>query len=165
MVGRRDWSQAMVFRVGKKYQQSVCSSVCLCGNSDHWAHAWSRRGFLASSAAAAAAPVILATDTDRACAQTMGPQLQQAGIRLTGQEVVAALNSDNDRLVPMYKDIHQNPDRGFMQVRPSGGITNQLSERGFQVKMEIRKTAVVGILRNRCRTVDHLPPRYGPNAV
>jgi len=54
----------MVFRVGKKYQQSVC------GNSDHCARVLSRRGFL-DRRAAAAGPVILATDTDRACAQTM----------------------------------------------------------------------------------------------
>jgi len=66
MVRRRDWSQAMVFRVG-----SVCSSACLCGSSDHWARVLSRRGFLASSAAAVAAPVVLATDIDRAYAQTM----------------------------------------------------------------------------------------------
>jgi hypothetical protein len=72
MVRRRDWSQAIVFQVGKKYQQSICSSACLCGNSDHCARVLSRRGFLASSTAAAAAPVTLATDTDRGGAQTMG---------------------------------------------------------------------------------------------
>ena len=89
----------------------------------------SRRGFLASSAAAVAAPVILATDIDRAYAQTM--ESTTAASRLLadwGHEVVAALNSDNGRLVPMYyRDIRQNPAGGFMEVRPSGSIARQLS--------------------------------------
>jgi len=121
----------------------------------------SRRGFLASSAAAVAAPVILATDIDRAYAQTM--ESTTAASRLLadwGHEVVAALNSDNGRLVPMYKDVRQNPDGGFMEVRPSGSIAHQPSELGFQVKIGIRKTGVVGTLLKRCRTVGHLPPRY-----
>jgi metal-dependent amidase/aminoacylase/carboxypeptidase family protein len=50
----------------------------------------------------------------------------------------------------MYKDISQNPERGFMEVRTSGTIANQLSELGFQVKIRIGKTDVVGILRKRC---------------
>jgi len=31
------------------------------------------------------------------------------------------------RLVAMYKDLHQNPELGFMEVRTSGIIVNKLN--------------------------------------
>ena len=64
----------------------------------------------------------------------------------------------------MYKDLRQDPKKGFMEVRTSGSIAHQLSELGFQVKIAI-KTGVVGILRKGCRTVGCLPPDVDANAV
>jgi hypothetical protein len=136
----------------KKYQQSVCSSACLCGNSDHRARVLSRRGFLARSAAAA---------PERACAQTMGITKQIFG--RPGQEVVAALDSDNDRLVPTYKDLRQNPKGFHGSPQKSGSIANQLSELGFQVKSQSARRAL-SVSRKWCRTVGHLLPDVDVNA-
>ena len=52
-----------------------------------------------------------------------------------------------------------------MEVRALGSIANQLSELGFQFKIAIGKTGVVGILRKRCRTAGHLPPDVDAHAV
>ena len=34
-------------------------------------------------------------------------------------EVNSAIDADKDRLIEIYKDIHQNPELGFMEVRTS----------------------------------------------
>jgi hippurate hydrolase len=56
--------------------------------------------------------------------------------------------ADSLRLVDMYKDLHQNPELGFMEVRTSGTIAKELQSLGFQVITGIGKTGVVGILKN-----------------
>lgn len=58
------------------------------------------------------------------------------------------VDADNKRLVEMFKDIHQNPELGFMEVRTAGIVAKELQELGFEVKTGIAKTGVVGILRN-----------------
>jgi amidohydrolase len=59
-----------------------------------------------------------------------------------------AAYADSLRLVDMYKDLHQNPELGFMEVRTSGIIAKELQLLGFQVITGIGKTGVVGILKN-----------------
>ena len=56
--------------------------------------------------------------------------------------------SDSLRLVEIYKDLHQNPELGFMEVRTSGIIANELKALGYEVITGIAKTGVVGILKN-----------------
>lgn len=56
--------------------------------------------------------------------------------------------ADSSRLVEMFKDIHQNPELGFMEVRTSGIIAKELKELGYEVITGIGKTGVVGILKN-----------------
>ncbi|MCU0380553.1 MAG: amidohydrolase [Chitinophagaceae bacterium] len=56
--------------------------------------------------------------------------------------------ADSLRLVDTYKDLHQNPELGFMEVRTSGIIAKELQLLGFQVITGIGKTGVVGILKN-----------------
>jgi amidohydrolase len=56
--------------------------------------------------------------------------------------------ADSLRLVDMYKDLHQNPELGFMEVRTSGIIAKELKALGFEVITGIAKTGVVGILKN-----------------
>ncbi|MDB5121519.1 MAG: amidohydrolase [Sphingobacteriales bacterium] len=56
--------------------------------------------------------------------------------------------ADSLRLVNMYKDLHQNPELGFMEVRTSGIIAKELKALGFEVITGIAKTGVVGILKN-----------------
>ena len=56
--------------------------------------------------------------------------------------------ADSARLVEMYKDLHQNPELGFMEIRTSGIIAKELKALGFDVITGIAKTGVVGILKN-----------------
>jgi hippurate hydrolase len=56
--------------------------------------------------------------------------------------------ADSLRLVAMYKDLHQNPELGFMEVRTSGIIAKELKALGYDVITGIAKTGVVGILKN-----------------
>jgi hypothetical protein len=121
MVRRRDWSQAMVFRVGKKYQQTACSSACLCGNSDHCARVLSRRGFLARSAAAAA-PVVLATGTDRACAQTMGSTTAASKFPADRAKRLWPLSIAITIVWSRCIMASARTPKGFMEVRTSGSV-------------------------------------------
>ena len=56
--------------------------------------------------------------------------------------------ADSLRLVEIFKDLHQNPELGFMEVRTSGIIAKELKALGYQVITGIGKTGVAGILKN-----------------
>ena len=56
--------------------------------------------------------------------------------------------ADSARLVDIYKDLHQNPELGFMEVRTSAIIAKELKRLGYQVITGIAKTGVVGIIKN-----------------
>jgi hippurate hydrolase len=60
----------------------------------------------------------------------------------------AAIDADAQRIVEMYKDIHQNPELGFMEKRTAALVAKELKDLGFEVQTGIGKTGVVGILRN-----------------
>lgn len=56
--------------------------------------------------------------------------------------------ADSVRLVEIFKDLHQNPELGFMEVRTSAIIAKELKALGYEVVTGIAKTGVVGILKN-----------------
>ena len=56
--------------------------------------------------------------------------------------------TDSMRLVEIFKDLHQNPELGFMEVRTAGIIAKELKALGYEVITGIGKTGVVGILKN-----------------
>jgi hippurate hydrolase len=60
----------------------------------------------------------------------------------------AAIDADTPRLTAMFKDIHQNPELGFMETRTAAIITKELEALGFSVITGIGGTGVVGVLRN-----------------
>ena len=64
------------------------------------------------------------------------------------QQVSQMAHADSARLVAIFKDIHQNPELGFMEVRTSGIIAKELKTLGFQMITNIAKTGLVGILKN-----------------
>ncbi|MBL0358538.1 MAG: amidohydrolase [Chitinophagaceae bacterium] len=66
----------------------------------------------------------------------------------TSKEVHQMAYADSARLVQIFKDIHQNPELGFMEVRTSGIIAKELRALGYQTLTGIGKTGVVGILKN-----------------
>lgn len=140
----------MVFRLGKKYANYACSNGCICGNAEEWAGVLSRRNFLLSGGAAvAAAPVILAAGASPATAQASGGTAPASRVSAElAAKIKAAIDADNDRLVALFKDIHQHPELAFMEVRTAGIIAEQLTKLGFEVVTGIGETGVVGILRN-----------------
>ena len=56
--------------------------------------------------------------------------------------------ADSIRLVEIFKDLHQNPELGFMEVRTSGIIAKELKALDYEVITGLGKTGVVGILKN-----------------
>jgi amidohydrolase len=78
---------------------------------------------------------------------------------LIGNAIVAQSNTSNPELnkvvdtntkrwIDMFKDIHANPELGFMEVRTAAIVAKELKALGFEVKTGIGKTGVVGILKN-----------------
>ncbi|MGL4667236.1 MAG: amidohydrolase, partial [Saezia sp.] len=55
-------------------------------------------------------------------------------------KINASIDTDKDRLVEMFKNIHQNPELGFMEVKTSAIIAEELTKLGFEVKTGIAKT-------------------------
>jgi len=64
------------------------------------------------------------------------------------ERVADLVASDAQRLETLFKDIHQNPELGFMEVRTAGIIAAELKDLGFEVQEGIGQTGVVGVLEN-----------------
>ena len=57
-------------------------------------------------------------------------------------------SADSVRLTGIFKDLHQNPELGFMEVRTSGIVAKELKALGYEVITGLAKTGVAGILKN-----------------
>jgi hippurate hydrolase len=64
------------------------------------------------------------------------------------KEIKKLAHEDSARLTEIFKDLHQNPELAFMEVRTSGIIAKELKNLGYEVISGIGKTGVVGILNN-----------------
>ncbi|NJN87916.1 MAG: amidohydrolase [Leptolyngbyaceae cyanobacterium SL_7_1] len=62
--------------------------------------------------------------------------------------LMSVIDQDGDRLIDIFKDIHQNPELAFMETRTAGIVATELRSLGYEVKTGIGETGVVGILRN-----------------
>jgi hippurate hydrolase len=62
--------------------------------------------------------------------------------------LLSLIDQDGDRLMNIFKDIHQNPELAFMETRTAEIVAKELRSLGYEVKTGIGKTGVVGILRN-----------------
>ena len=60
----------------------------------------------------------------------------------------ASAKKSGSELIEIFKDLHQNPELAFMEVRTSKIVADNLKKFGFKVITGIAKTAVVGILKN-----------------
>src|SRR5260221_3262330 len=56
--------------------------------------------------------------------------------------------ADSLRLTEIFKDLHQNPELAFLEVRTSAIVAKELKALGYEVMTGIGKTGVVGILKN-----------------
>ena len=63
-------------------------------------------------------------------------------------KVESTVSKDAYRLTEMYKDIHQNPELGFMETRTAAIIEKELNLLGFEVQTGIGGTGVVAVLKN-----------------
>jgi len=134
----------MLLRLGKKYA-AFETKDCFGQDAAQWEAALSRRGFLAAGAMAAATPLTFAGGS--AAAQTADP----AGMKLTPDlldRVKRVIDEQASYLVDTFKDIHRNPELGFMETRTAGIVADVLGALGYEVKTGIGVTGVVGILRN-----------------
>src|ERR1700680_490327 len=66
----------------------------------------------------------------------------------TTKQVKQMAYADSPRLVEIFKDIHRNPELGFMEIRTSGIVAKELKTLGYEVITGIGKTGVVAILKN-----------------
>ena len=64
------------------------------------------------------------------------------------EKISTAAEGDTARLQATFKDLHQNPELGFMETRTAAIVAKELKSLGYEVKTGIGKTGVVGILRN-----------------
>ena len=63
-------------------------------------------------------------------------------------KVTSLIDADTNRITDIFKDIHQNPELGFMEVRTAGIVAKELKALGYEVKTNIGKTGVAAILKN-----------------
>ena len=63
-------------------------------------------------------------------------------------EINEAVEADAERIKAIFKDLHQHPELPFMETRTADIVAKELRALGFDVKTEIGKTGVVGILKN-----------------
>lgn len=66
----------------------------------------------------------------------------------TIKKMEALIARDTPRLQEIFKDIHQNPELGFMEIRTASIVASELERLGYKVTTGIGKTGVVGILKN-----------------
>ena len=64
------------------------------------------------------------------------------------EDVNALIDANEDRLVTIFKDIHQNPELGFMEVRTAGIVAKELEGLGYRVTTGIGETGVAAVLQN-----------------
>ena len=66
----------------------------------------------------------------------------------TLQQIKKMVAGDSARLVGIFKDIHENPELGFMEERTAAIVAKELKALGYDVTTGIGKTGVVGVYRN-----------------
>lgn len=66
---------------------------------------------------------------------------------ISAAQVDQAVQTLLPKVVGWRRDLHENPELGFAEVRTSGLIADHLRSLGLEVRTEVGKTGVVGILR------------------
>ena len=95
-------------------------------------------------------PLLRAVSLFILCSPAIGSQVPvesklSAELYSKAEEIV---KTDAPRITGIFKDIHQHPELGFMEVRTAGIVANELTSLGFDVQTGIGKTGVLAILRN-----------------
>ncbi|MCT4645963.1 MAG: amidohydrolase [Carboxylicivirga sp.] len=64
------------------------------------------------------------------------------------QQVESSIDADNERLIRIFKGIHQDPELGFMEEKTAEIVAKELNNLGYEVITGVGETGVVGILKN-----------------
>ena len=72
-------------------------------------------------------------------------QAQSTPIAL--DRIEAAVTSGTPRVVAWRRDLHANPELGFAETRTAAMVADHLRALGMEVRTEVGKTGVVGVLR------------------
>lgn len=76
------------------------------------------------------------------------PKSNRNGRESKSIQIEKLVQEDSVRLTNIFKDIHANPELGFMEVRTAAIVAKELRELGYEVTEKIGITGVVGILKN-----------------
>lgn len=77
----------------------------------------------------------------------MGATAAQAQTPVSAAEVDAAARRITPQVVEWRRDLHRHPELGFAETRTAGVIAAHLRALGLEVRTEVGKTGVVGVLR------------------
>ncbi|TWT13040.1 amidohydrolase [Reyranella sp. CPCC 100927] len=85
-------------------------------------------------------------------AMAMAAALLSAGTALAETapldgRIDAAVNAVEPKVVAWRRDIHQNPELGFQEVRTAKLVADHLTALGYEVKTGVGRTGVVALLR------------------
>ena len=65
----------------------------------------------------------------------------------SAEAVAAAVEGVTPRVVEWRRDLHANPELGFAETRTAAMVADHLRSLGLEVRTEVGKTGVVGVLR------------------
>lgn len=107
----------------------------------------SRRDFGFALGATVALPGLATLGASFACTEAQG-QTVNAALSPSVRKLHAAIDADTPRLIEIFKDLHANPELGFMETRTAGIVERELTAAGFRVRSGIGKTGVAGVMEN-----------------
>ncbi len=74
--------------------------------------------------------------------------MTQSHAQDTKQLIEQSVSQNNDKFVKIFKDIHQNPELGFMEVRTANIVAKELKSYGYTTTEHIGKTGVAAVMKN-----------------
>ncbi len=63
-------------------------------------------------------------------------------------EIESLIDAEQDRLIDLFKDFHENPELPFMEERTAAIVAKELRALGYEVKTAIGKTGVAAVMKN-----------------
>jgi len=66
---------------------------------------------------------------------------------VTLDRIEAAVTAEMPKVISWRRDLHANPELGFAETRTAALVAEHLRALGMEVRTEVGKTGVVGVLR------------------
>ncbi|APY07818.1 amidohydrolase [Winogradskyella sp. J14-2] len=68
--------------------------------------------------------------------------------QINSEVISEAVEKNNEKFVKIFKEIHQNPELGFSEVKTAAIVAKELKSYGYKVTEGIAKTGVAGVMKN-----------------